>query len=107
MVDGNRATAVYRILQEALTNVARHAQAGRVDIVLRIASDELELIVRDNGRGVSQEELTGPRSLGILGMWERANSWGGELSVAGAPGAGTIVRLTMPLVARRQPQSTP
>jgi len=107
MVDGNRATAVYRILQEALTNVARHAQASRVDIVLRIASDELELIVRDNGRGVSQEQLAGPRSLGILGMWERANSWGGELSVAGAPGAGTIVRLTMPLVARRQPQSTP
>jgi signal transduction histidine kinase len=90
------ATALFRILQEALTNVARHAAAKHVDILLRDRGTTLELTVRDDGRGVTDEEAAGPKALGILGMRERAQSRGGSLSIRGLPGRGTEVVVSLP-----------
>jgi len=96
-MDEGRATAVFRIFQEALTNVARHARATRVEAELKVQGDTLELRVSDNGIGVSREKVAASRSLGLLGMQERALMFDGHLEVEGAPGRGTTVRLIMPL----------
>jgi signal transduction histidine kinase len=90
-------TTTFRILQETLTNVARHAQATRVDIDLRVSAEELMLEVRDNGRGISEAELASPRSLGLIGSRERALACGGELMIKGIRREGTTVMLKIPL----------
>ncbi|MDE3088487.1 MAG: PAS domain S-box protein [Chloroflexota bacterium] len=96
-LDLNRSTAVFRILQEALTNVARHAGATSVEITLKEAEGRFILEVRDNGRGITADELAGQKSFGILGMRERALAFGGEVSVRGAPSHGTIVTAQIPI----------
>jgi len=93
----DRSIAVFRILQEALTNVARHAGASRVAVALRRDDDHLVLEVTDNGRGITEEQRSGLRAFGLLGMRERAMAFGGEIQVAGSQGAGTTVTLTIPL----------
>lgn len=85
------ATDLYRILQEALTNVARHAQATRVEVRLVREGDGLTLSICDNGRGITPEEMKNPNALGIIGMRERAARWGGQFHIAGEPGKGTVV----------------
>ena len=92
-----RATTVFRILQEALTNVARHAHATEVSVELKETAEHLTLEVKDNGKGVTAEQLTHPQSIGLLGMRERALSCGGEVTINGAPGEGTTVVMRMPL----------
>lgn len=92
------ATAVFRILQEALTNVARHAGASDVDVRLGTDRAGLRLVVRDNGRGASLGQASGQHSLGLLGMRERAVDLGGQVTVSGVPGVGTTVDLIVPLV---------
>lgn len=99
-LDRNCALAVFRICQETLTNVARHAQASKVTISLTIEANYLSLCVRDNGRGISTEALTQTRSLGLVSMRERAQSFGGEFEFAGQPGRGTTVRVRIPLFGR-------
>ncbi len=95
-VDTESATALFRIVQEALTNVARHANASEVNIRLAEEHGRLTLEVRDNGRGIGDEELSGNRSLGILGMRERALLAGGELTISGSPRLGTTIRVRIP-----------
>lgn len=90
-------TAVFRILQEALTNVARHAQASRVDVSLQEGASRLRLEIQDDGHGATGDVIWRPRSLGILGMHERAQRLGGTLSVSSLPGRGTLVALDMPI----------
>src|SRR5215213_383361 len=90
------ATTTFRILQETLTNVARHAQATRVKIALHVDQEELKLEVRDNGRGISEGEITSPRSLGLVGSRERAIGCGGELVIKGVRNQGTLVSLRIP-----------
>jgi PAS domain S-box-containing protein len=92
-----RATTVFRILQETLTNVARHACATRVTIALRVTAELLTLEVRDDGCGISEAELASPRSLGLVGIRERAIACGGELVIGGVRGGGTTVSLSIPL----------
>jgi two-component system sensor histidine kinase UhpB len=92
-------TTTFRILQEALTNVARHAQASEVSIVLATKDNELELVVADNGRGIPREALGDPNSLGLVGMQERAALLGGHVTLSQAPRGGTVVTLRLPLVA--------
>lgn len=92
-----QSTAIFRICQEALTNVARHAQATQVTICLRETPTHLRLEVKDNGRGVTVGELTNPWSLGLLGMRERAFLLGGECHLTGAVNAGTTVTVQIPL----------
>ena len=98
--EGALAIAVFRIFQEVLSNVARHARAKRVQI--RIAVDDppqpvLYLDVRDDGVGAEQQALNAARSYGVMGMRERAQQFGGKLTIDSAPGLGTRVRLVMPL----------
>ena len=95
-LEADRATEVFRIFQEALTNVARHAQATRVRIRLVRNADSLELEVADNGLGISEDKLSNAESLGLLGMRERAAAMGGEIQLGNAPEGGTTVRLTIP-----------
>jgi PAS domain S-box-containing protein len=90
-------TAVFRIFQETLTNVARHANAHRVDVVLSAATERVALIVRDDGRGITDAELACRRSLGLVGMRERALLLGGDVTIEGQPGQGTTVMLDVPL----------
>jgi signal transduction histidine kinase len=100
-VERDVATAVYRILQETLTNVVRHANATAVEITLRVTPEGLHLEVSDNGQGITRGELDDPHSLGLLGMRERARGWGGEVVVTGVAGRGTTIVVTIPLPARR------
>jgi PAS domain S-box-containing protein len=86
------ATAVFRIFQEALTNIAKHAGADRVSVELRLDGPNISLAVRDNGRGIAGANLRGKGSLGILGMKERARSVGGRVAMESEPGRGTTVR---------------
>ena len=90
-------TAMFRICQEALTNVARHAQATEVRIRLAEEGGNLTLTVQDNGRGITNLEISDRRSLGILGMQERAHELGGGVGVGGALGHGTSIRAEVPL----------
>jgi PAS domain S-box-containing protein len=92
-MDAECATAVFRICQEALTNVARHANATTVAIRLEARQGRLLLEVRDNGCGIAEEQIADPRSLGLLGMRERAESIGGLVTIAGRREAGTAVTL--------------
>jgi len=92
-----KSTALFRILQEALTNVARHAQATRVSIFLRRLNRTLVLEITDNGRGISKEQLSDSHSLGILGMRERALVMGGTLTIHGVPGEGSNVKVELPI----------
>ena len=93
----DKATAIFRIYQEAVTNVARHAQAERVSTFLRRKNGLLILEVIDNGRGITKGQLEDHRSLGILGMKERAMILGGTVTINGVPGQGTSLKVEMPL----------
>jgi signal transduction histidine kinase len=94
--DAERSTALFRICQEILTNVARHAGATEVRISLREEADGVVLEVRDNGRGITEGEIRGKGSLGLLGMRERAERLGGEFVIRGVGGGGTMVRVRIP-----------
>lgn len=97
MVDGERATALFRIVQEALTNVTRHARATRVDILTQLDGDAVCVSIQDDGKGITAERSPGADSMGLLNMRERARRFGGTLQITGAPGRGTRVALRMPL----------
>ncbi len=90
------ATAVFRVFQEGLTNIARHAQATRAGVELSVRSGVLTLKVCDNGAGIADAPATGSNSLGLIGMRERAMRWGGHVDIRGVPGKGTTVTLRIP-----------
>jgi len=90
-------TAFFRIFQETLTNVIRHANAKRVEVVLREELGHLIMEVKDNGRGISPDEISNTKSIGLLGMRERAALLGGELIIVGQAGEGTAVTVKIPL----------
>ncbi len=89
-------TALFRIFQECLTNVARHANASEVEAELRIDSGCVVLSVHDNGRGITQTAITSPGALGLLGMKERAALLAGEISFHSGPAQGTTVTARLP-----------
>jgi PAS domain S-box-containing protein len=95
--DTDIATAIFRIFQESLTNVARHAQATRVEARLEQEDNRILFQVFDNGRGFNPEEAKTRKSLGLVGMQERALLLHGDLKIEGAPGVGTTLTLTIPL----------
>ena len=86
-----QSTAIFRIFQEALTNILRHAKAAQVDVAVKQDSSELVLTIKDNGRGISDEEKSRPESLGLLGMRERVSVIGGQIDITGVEGEGTLV----------------
>jgi two-component system, NarL family, sensor histidine kinase UhpB len=91
------ATTTYRIFQEVLTNVARHAQATQIEATLEVSDGRLRLRVADNGVGVSPQDLANTKSLGLLGMTERAAMLNGSVRITGTPGKGTSVQLEIPI----------
>jgi PAS domain S-box-containing protein len=96
-LDSTASTAVFRIVQEALTNMVRHSDATRAEVGLSIYDDNLLVHVADDGVGISEDGPQNPRSLGLIGMRERAKGLGGILEVGPGPGGGTRVSLTVPL----------
>lgn len=97
VLDRDRSTVLFRIFQELLTNIARHADATKVKLSLVEEADKIVLMVKDNGRGITREQLSNPRSFGLLGMRERVHFWQGELKISGAPGKGTTAVASIPL----------
>jgi signal transduction histidine kinase len=98
-------TAVFRIVQEALTNVVRHANASAVKISLAKVTRAVRVQIEDNGRGMTPDESASPTSIGLLGMRERAELVGGTLAIVARPGKGTTIRLTMPVTPERRPRA--
>ena len=90
-------TTLFRIFQEALTNIIRHSGATRVDVTLEKKQGRIVLIIMDNGRGISLQQLGSGQSLGITGMKERAYALGGRVKVCGTPLQGTAVIARIPL----------
>jgi signal transduction histidine kinase len=91
-----QATAVFRAVQESLTNIAKHARASRVDVTIQHEDSQLTISVRDDGVGFAPEESRKPDSFGLLGLRERAALLGGEAMVTSAPGRGTHVEVRFP-----------
>jgi len=104
ILEDETATGVFRVFQEALTNVVRYSRATKVIVVLRegerspFGNGYLVLEIRDNGRGITAEEIMNPKSLGLLGMKERVLAFGGELSISGELGGGTTLVLKIPRI---------
>jgi PAS domain S-box-containing protein len=96
-LDSEGCTAVFRIVQEALTNVARHAGASAVHVALRATESQVRVVVRDDGRGITPSEQSNPHALGLVGLRERALAIGGTITIAGTPTRGTEVLLVLPL----------
>jgi PAS domain S-box-containing protein len=96
--DRDLSTAVFRVFQEALTNVARHAEASHVEVSLECADGRLRLTVRDDGKGIAERAMSGPGSLGLLGARERVRRLGGDLTLAS--GKGTTFCVEVPLTRR-------
>jgi len=95
-LDPEQTTMVFRLAQESLTNVVRHAQATQVTVVLERRGDEYRLSLRDNGRGFDPAAVRDPKSFGLLGLRERAQMLGGRLDIRSSPGAGTTVAVSFP-----------
>jgi len=96
-LDRERATAVFRIFQESLTNIARHSGAKRFQVRLLLENRALVLEVQDNGRGITLAEIKQKTSLGLLGMRERALVFNGTVDITGSPGSGTTLTVRIPL----------
>ena len=107
VVASNASTAMFRIFQETLTNVARHAKATRAEVVLQKQRDRLVLLIRDNGRGFDQASPSLSKSLGLLGMRERAAILGGRVNISSAPGKGTTVTAWIPLPSLKESGTLP
>jgi len=99
--DATVSVALFRIVQEALTNIARHAKASLVEIACGKSKAGYSLSIVDDGRGIGKTESANPNSLGLIGMRERALSFGGEFSIVGTPGSGSRVEVTIPKEAFR------
>ncbi len=96
-IDEKRSTALFRIIQEILINIARHSKATEVTVLLREKKEVIYLLVHDNGIGIKQEEINNKKSFGILGMQERALIFGGKLNIEGVEGQGTTVKVEIPV----------
>ena len=96
-IDRDVSTAVFRVLQELLTNVVRHARASAVHVSLSAEKGRLALEVRDDGCGIPSGRIYAPRSFGLLGIRERVTNVGGSVAIQGEPGRGTVVSVSIPL----------
>jgi PAS domain S-box-containing protein len=96
-LDQEQSTALFRIFQEALTNILRHARAATVDVTMVEEAGQFVLTIRDNGRGITEDEKSGKSAIGLLGMRERVHLIGGEIDIAGVEGQGTVVTVRLPI----------
>jgi signal transduction histidine kinase len=93
---------IFRIIQEATANVLRHSGATEMSVSVRKKSGYLVLVIADNGRGISDEEINNPHSFGIIGIRERVHSWGGQSHLEGIPDNGTVLTVSIPLDSARR-----
>ena len=105
ILDQERSIVIFRIFQEILTNIILHAKATRVRISLKEEGGSIVLKVRDNGRGISNKQISDPKAFGLIGMRERVRPWGGEIKISGSPGKGTTVMATIPRVSEENPSA--
>jgi len=96
-----QSTAIFRIFQEAMTNILRHSQATRVNVHMKEENGEFHLTISDNGRGITDEEKSGQRTLGLLGMRERTHLVGGKIDITGLAGKRTVVTVRIPIPVKR------
>ena len=96
-LEENLSITIFRIFQEALTNVARHAKAKTVSINLREKNNVLLLTIKDNGKGITQEQISNPKSIGLIGMRERLSPWQGRFEISGVPNRGTTLIIELAL----------
>ena len=96
-VDQDLSTTIFRIFQETLTNVARHANATQVKVLLKKNDKKLTLEIQDNGIGILEKQISDPKSLGLSGIQERVKSWGGEVKIRGKKGRGTSISIIIRL----------
>ncbi|MFH1081755.1 MAG: PAS domain S-box protein [Pseudomonadota bacterium] len=97
VLDPELSTAIFRIFQETLTNIARHAEATKIVVNLKRNAKGIELAVRDNGKGITEEQLTKANSFGLLGIRERTHYWDGNVQITGKDGGGTMVKISIPI----------
>jgi signal transduction histidine kinase len=97
ILNRDQSTTMFRIFQETLTNVIRHAQATKVEARLEEQSGSIVLEVMDNGKGITEAEISDPKAFGLIGMRERVKFIDGEVKISGSPGEGTRITVTMPL----------
>jgi PAS domain S-box-containing protein len=95
-------TALYRILQETLTNIARHADATMVKVVLKETADTIELSVTDNGKGIAEDRVSSPQSFGLIGIRERVHILKGEVKITGMRDKGTTVKVSIPFLKEQE-----
>jgi two-component system sensor histidine kinase UhpB len=100
------AVALFRILQESLTNVARHADAGCVYVMYQATDQHVCLAIEDNGRGIDPQAMEASRSHGLRGIRERVRQFGGDVDIIGEPGKGTSVLVQLPLAAAAMEEQT-
>jgi PAS domain S-box-containing protein len=96
-IPGGVATTLFRIFQESLTNVARHADATTVEAVLSMEKEKIKMTITDDGKGFYTDRIENKKTLGILGMRERATLMGGEYKIISTPGKGTQIQVTVPV----------
>jgi two-component system sensor histidine kinase UhpB len=99
-LDSERSTAIFRIFQETLTNITRHANATKVRVSLVKKNMQLKLKIKDNGKGISEEKISDPKSLGLVGIQERVFFLGGDIEIKGTQGKGTTLTVSIPLPKR-------
>lgn len=97
VLDRHRSTEIFRIFQETLTNIVRHAEASQVDVSLTKNNGQVTLMIQDNGKGITETQLADRNAFGLMGMRERAISLGGTISFSGQSNAGTTVEVNIPL----------
>ena len=88
--------ALFRVVQEALTNIVRHAGATEVRIGMKSLGNVLTISITDNGRGITRQQINDPRSFGIVGMKERVHRIGGQFNIYSSPGRGTRIEISTP-----------
>ena len=97
VLNRDQSTTLFRIFQETLTNVIRHARATKVEARLEEQNGIIVLEITDNGRGITAAEISDAKSFGLIGMRERVEFLDGEIAILGSPGKGTSIKVTLPL----------
>jgi signal transduction histidine kinase len=97
ILDQDCSIAIFRIFQETLTNVARHSHATRVTVKLKMKTGKIELKVKDNGKGITEKQISGPKSFGLIGIRERVHFLDGNVEIKGVQGKGTTVTVRIPI----------
>jgi signal transduction histidine kinase len=97
LMRSNLKTPIYRMIQEALNNIAKHARATEVEVLIVCCNGFIDLVIRDNGTGMAPDSMQKPDSFGLLGMQQRTAALGGQFSIGNIPGSGTEIHILIPL----------